>query len=73
VSFTQYEDAAGLKLPRKISTKTDKWNTGELLVTKSTVDGDVGELAAPDAIKSSPLPPAPAAVVVTAEPVGKGI
>jgi glyoxylase-like metal-dependent hydrolase (beta-lactamase superfamily II) len=60
-------------LPKKISTKTDKWNTGELLVAKNTVDGDVGDLAAPDAVKSSPLPPPPPGVVVTAEPVGKGI
>ena len=73
VSFAQYEDAGGLKLPKKISTKTDKWNTGELLVSKNTVDGDLGDLAAPDTVKASPLPPPPPGVVVTAEPVGKGI
>jgi len=73
-SFAQYEDVGGVKLPKQIVTKTDRWKTWELLVSKNTLDGDVGDLAAPDAVKTAPPPAAgPPPVLVTAEPVAKGI
>jgi len=50
----------------------DKYGQFDLQVSKNTVDADVGDLAAPDAVKAASAPP-PAPVSVTAEPVGKGI
>ena len=71
-TFADYQDVDGVMLPRRLTTKTDKYLQLDLSVTRSRLDGDVADLAAPAAVRSAP-PPAPAAVVVTAEPVGKGI
>jgi hypothetical protein len=71
-SFSNYEDVGGLKLPKRLTTNIDKYLQFDLQVSKNAVDVDAGDLAAPDAVKSAsaPLPPP---VVVTAEPVAKGI
>jgi hypothetical protein len=71
-SFSGYEDVNGLKLPKRLTTNIDKYLQFDLQVSKNTVDGGAGDLAAPDAVKAA-APPPPAAIVVTAEPVGKGI
>ena len=39
-SFADYQDAGGLKLPARLTTKTDKYTTAEIRVTRQTVDGD---------------------------------
>ena len=51
-SFADYQDVSGLKLPSRLTTKTDKYTTAEIRVTKQTVDGDAGDLAAPAAAAS---------------------
>jgi hypothetical protein len=71
-SFSAYEDVGGLKLPKRLTTNIDKYLQFDLQVSKHTVDGDVGDLVAPDPVKAS-SPPAPPEMVVTVEPVGKGI
>ena len=71
-SFDDYQDVGGLKLPKHITTKTDKYRTAELRVAKQTVDGDAGDLAAP-AAASAPAIAGPPAPVVTAEEIAKGI
>jgi hypothetical protein len=71
-SFSGYEDANGLKLPKRLTTNMDKYGQLDLQVSRNTVDADVGDLAAPDAVKAAAAP-APAPVSVTAEPVAKGI
>jgi len=71
-TFSGYEDVNGLKLPRRLTTTMDKYGQFDLQVSKNTVDADVGDLAAPDAVKAAAAPP-PAPVSVTAEPVAKGI
>jgi hypothetical protein len=71
-SFSSYEDVDGLKLPRRLTTNIDKYLQFDLQVSKNTVGGAAGELAAPDAVKAA-ASPRPPGVVVTAEPVGKGI
>jgi hypothetical protein len=71
-SFSGYEDVNGLKLPKRLTTNMDKYGQFDLQVSKNTLDGDVGDLAAPDAVKAASAP-APAPVSVTAEPVGQGI
>ena len=70
--FADYEDVGGLKLPRHLTTKMDQYLQFDLQVSKNTIDGDVSDLALPAALRSAPVP-ASAAVVVTVEPVGKGI
>jgi hypothetical protein len=70
--FFDYEEVGGLKLPRRLTTKIDQYPQFDLQVSKNTLDGDVSELALPAALKSAPAPNPPA-VVVTAEPVAKGI
>ena len=46
-AFDDYQDVSGLKVPRHFTTKTDKYKTAEMRVTKQTIDGDTGDLAAP--------------------------
>ena len=71
-SFADYQDVSGLKLPTRVTTKTDKYQTAELRVTKQTVDGDAGDLAAPAAAASAAAPVAPPATV-TVQEVAPGI
>ena len=71
-SFADYQDVRGLKLPARLTTKTDKYQTAELRVTKQTVDGDAGDLAAPAAAASAPAP-VPPPVMVTVQEVAPGI
>jgi glyoxylase-like metal-dependent hydrolase (beta-lactamase superfamily II) len=72
-SFADYQDVSGLKLPSRITTKTDKYTTAEIHLTKQTVDGDAGDLAAPSAAASAPPVTGPPPANVTAEEVAKGI
>jgi len=71
-SFADYQDVNGLKLPARLTTKTDKYQTAELRVTKQAVDGDAGDLAAPAAASSAAAPVAPPAMV-TVQEVAPGI
>ncbi len=71
--FADYQDADGLKLPARLTTRTDKYTTAELRVTKHGVDGVVGDLAAPPAAASAPAMSAPPPATVAAEEVAKGI
>jgi hypothetical protein len=71
-SFLDYEDVGGLKMPKHLVTKVDKYPQFDLRVNKNTVDGAAGDRDAPEAVKSAPLPAAPV-ITVTAEPVAKGI
>lgn len=71
-TFADYDDVGGVKLPRRLTTMMDKYVQLDLQVTKNSVDGDASGLTLPASVKSSAVP-APAPVVVTAEPVAKGI
>ena len=71
-TFADYQEVGGVKLPRRITTKLDKYLQLDVIVARNQVDVDVADLAAPTAAASAPVPAAPP-VVVTAEPVGKGI
>jgi len=72
-SFSTYEDLAGLKMPKGLTTKTDKYPQFDLLVTKNSVNADAGDFAAPEALKAAQVPPRSLPVTVTAQEVGKGI
>ena len=72
-SFADYQDVGGLKLPSRVTTKTDKYTTATLQVAKQAVDADTGDLAAPEAARSAApitgIPPAN----VTVQEVAKGV
>jgi hypothetical protein len=72
-SFTDYEDVSGLKLPKHLTTKIDKWVQSDIRVSKYTVNGGSGDLAAPAAISSALAAPANPPVEVTVEKVAPGI
>src|SRR6185503_9053407 len=71
-TFASYEDVAGLKMPKRLTTNIDRYLQFGLDVSKNAVDGEAGDIAAPDAVKSA-APPPPPAIAVTAEQVGQGI
>lgn len=70
-SFPQYVQLAGLKLPARITTQTDRWKTSDLTVSY-TLDADVGDQEAPEAVRNA-NPPQRSPATVTAEPIGKGV
>lgn len=69
--FADYEEVAGVKLPKRLTTRIDKYPQFDLRVTKNAIDAPA-DLDAPASVKSAP-PAAPPPVVVTAEPVARGI
>jgi len=71
-TFDDYEEVKGVKLPRRLTTMMDKYLQFDVQVSKNVVDGDVADLSAPASVQSASAP-APPPVVVTAEPVTKGI
>jgi glyoxylase-like metal-dependent hydrolase (beta-lactamase superfamily II) len=71
--FAGYQDVGGLKLPAKLTMKTDKYTTATLQLTQQRVNADTGDLAAPaPAASAAPIAGAPAPVV-TVEEIAKGI
>lgn len=72
-SFTDYEDVNGLKLPKHITTRIDKWVQSDIRVSKNTVNGNAADLAAPAAVSAEIAAPANPPVEVTAEKVAPGI
>jgi glyoxylase-like metal-dependent hydrolase (beta-lactamase superfamily II) len=71
-TFANYTDVGGLKLPGRITSKTDKFTTADIQVSKNTVNGDVGDLAAPADVKSAAVPDIPQPMV-TSEEIAKGV
>ena len=74
--FGEYQSVNGLRLPTRVTTKTDRFPSADLRILKQTVDGDVGNLAAPANVASA-TPPAnagpPAKPPVTVQEVAKGL
>lgn len=70
--FSDYEEVGGLKLPRRLTTKMDYYLQLDLQVATNGVDGDMSDLALPAALRQAKAPEPPP-VVVTVEPVAKGI
>jgi glyoxylase-like metal-dependent hydrolase (beta-lactamase superfamily II) len=70
-SFANYVDVDGLQLPERITSKTDKYTTSDFQIAKNIINGDVGDLSAPEAAKAATVPTITA--MVTAEPVSNGI
>src|SRR5262245_34832684 len=71
-TFADYEDVGGLKLPKTFTTKTDRFTTASITLTRTVVDANAGDLVAPDAVRAG-ASPEPPPVAVTVEQVGKGV
>jgi glyoxylase-like metal-dependent hydrolase (beta-lactamase superfamily II) len=69
-TFADYADVSGVRLPARFATKTDKYQTATLHVTRQEVDADAGDLSLPAAAAASPAAPA---VTVTAEVLAPGV
>jgi hypothetical protein len=71
-SFSDYETVGGVKVPKHLITKIDKYPQFDFRVMRTSVDSDAGDLMAPAEVKAMSVPPA-AAITVTTQPVAKGI
>ena len=72
-SFADYQDVSGLRLPARLTTKTDQYTTADIRATKQTIDGEVGDLSAPAAAASAAPIAAPPPANVTVQEMAKGI
>jgi glyoxylase-like metal-dependent hydrolase (beta-lactamase superfamily II) len=72
-SFADYQDVSGLRLPQRLTTKTDDYTTADIRVTSQTVDGDVGDLTAPPAAASAPPVSGVAPANVTVQEIAPGV
>jgi glyoxylase-like metal-dependent hydrolase (beta-lactamase superfamily II) len=70
-TFADYRDVDGLQLPTRLTTKTDKYETADVMITKQAVNASVPDLAAPEAVKSAPVPVP--TTNVTVQELGKGL
>jgi glyoxylase-like metal-dependent hydrolase (beta-lactamase superfamily II) len=72
-SFSDYQEAGGLKLPARLTTKTDRVTTVDLRLSKQSVDADAGDLAAPAAASSAAPITGPPPPNVAATELAKGV
>ncbi|HEV3139986.1 MAG TPA: MBL fold metallo-hydrolase [Vicinamibacterales bacterium] len=72
-TFADYRDVNGLKMPFRITTKTDRYTTTDIRVRRQFFDGIVGDITAPVKARTATPIIGPPAAVVTAEEVGKGV
>src|SRR5262249_53757982 len=72
-TFSDYQGVSGLKLPARLTTKTDKYTTADIRVTRQAIDADVGDLSAPPAVRSAPPIEGPPPATVTVEELAKGV
>ena len=70
-ALAAYDNVNGLNVPTQFTTNVDDFTTAALKVTRQTIDGPLGDLAAPAAV-AGPRP-APAPISVKPEPVAKGV
>lgn len=70
--FDDYAEADGLQLPQRLTTSIDRFRTAELRLSRPSVNADAGDLGAPEAARTSPVP-GPPAVNVVAEPLAPGV
>jgi hypothetical protein len=72
-SFADYEDVNGLKLPRHLTTKIDKWVQSDIRVSKNSVDSRGGAPGAPASVRAQSPAPENLPIDVTVEQVAPGI
>ncbi len=59
--FLEYAAVSGIQVPRHYLTKIDfrNYSTADIHVSKTTVDGEAGNLSAPEEVRAAPPPPPP--------------
>lgn len=67
--FADYKDFGGMMLPARLTSRTDKYVVADIMVSNTTVNGDVGNLEASADVKAAVTPP----VTVNVEEAGKGL
>ncbi len=71
-SFDDYADLNGLRVPQVVTTTIDRFTAAELRLSRPTVNGDTGDIAAPEAAQSAAVP-VPAAPTVTEQVIAPGV
>ena len=72
--FGDYRNINGLQLPTRFTTKTDRFVSADVRINRQSIDGDVGNLAAPAGVASAAPPQsAPAEFPVEAQEIAKGL
>ncbi|MEW6323469.1 MAG: MBL fold metallo-hydrolase [Acidobacteriota bacterium] len=71
-TFGGYTDVDGVRLPARLTTRTDGRVTSEISIRRFAIDGDAGDLAAPASVAAAP-PPAPPAPLVEATELARGV
>jgi len=71
--FGEYAAVNGVQLPARITTRTDRWLSADVRLLNQSIDGDLGSLAAPAAVRSATQPPPPPAPMTTAREIAKGL
>ncbi len=71
-TFADYKDVFDFKMPHRLTTKMDKYLQLDLQIGDYFIEQAGGGLRVPADVESAPAPEPPA-VVVTSQPVGKGI
>lgn len=72
--WSDYRAVSGVQLPTLFTWKVGRWTVGEVRVVRQTVDGDVGNLAAPTAVVSATRPAAaPSPPSSAVREIAKGI
>ena len=72
-TFEGYQASGGLQLPTSLTTRWDNLTIAEVRVSSTTVGGDTGDLAAPEAAVSAPAISGPPPVTVAEELLAPGI
>ncbi len=72
-SFGEYGTVGGLRLPARITTRTDRWPSGDVRILTQSVDAAAGNLAAPANVRSATQPAPPAPPMTTAREIAKGL
>jgi glyoxylase-like metal-dependent hydrolase (beta-lactamase superfamily II) len=71
--FADYAASDGLQLPTRFTTRNEKYLAADIRIRKQSVNGDVGDLAAPAAVRSATPPGPPRPLQVTANEASRGI
>jgi glyoxylase-like metal-dependent hydrolase (beta-lactamase superfamily II) len=71
--FTDYQDVSGLKLPARLTTKTDRYTTADIRVTAQAIDTDTGNLAAPAQLPRGQGVQGPPPANVVVEDIAPGV
>ena len=70
-TFSNYQRTDGLQLPARLVTTQDRWMLADITVSRHEMNGQTGDLSAPEAVRAARDEPPP--VNVTVEPLGRGL